>query len=60
MYEEESQENIDATRIGYIAQLIDAELTIFERMKIKKTTLYKITIAILFYGILMTVFSLIL
>lgn len=53
-------ENIDTKKIGYIAQMIDAELTIIERMKIKKTTLYKIIVALFIYLITMTIFSLIL
>jgi hypothetical protein len=35
--------------VGYLAKLIDEEMTIFERMKIKKSTFKRITLAILIY-----------
>jgi len=43
--------------VGKIARFIDSEMTIFERMKIKKTSLIKISFALLFYVIMMIVFS---
>jgi len=43
--------------IGYIAQLMDTEMTIFERMKIKRQTLKKITGAIGIYFLVMSLFA---
>ena len=41
--------NISIDGMGSIARIIDAELTIFERMKIKKRSLKKLFGAIVFY-----------
>jgi len=46
--------------IGYIAKIIDRDMTIFERMKVNKNTIKKMFIAIWIYIIIMIVLSLIL
>jgi hypothetical protein len=46
--------------IGFIAQFIDHEMSIFERMKIKKNSLFKIISALAVYFIIMAIFTLIL
>ena len=51
-------ENITTDEIGKIARIIDTQLTINQRMKIKKTTIKKITIALTFYLVTMIIFSL--
>lgn len=41
--------------VGYLAKLIDTEMTIFERMKIKKSTLKRMAFAMLIYtGVMLT------
>ena len=41
--------------VGYMAKMIDTEMTIFERMKIKKSTLKRMAIAMSIYvGIMIT------
>ena len=52
----QNEQNID--EIGYLAKLIDTEMTIFQRMKIKKSTLIKIFGALLIYSITMISFAL--
>ena len=49
--------NISIDGIGSIARIIDTELTIFERMKIKKRSLKKLFGAIVFYLTAMIFFS---
>ena len=51
---------LNVNEIGYIARLIDQEMTIFERMRIKKTTLARIAGAMLFYLVIMSVFAILL
>jgi len=46
--------------IGYLAKKLDAEMTILERMKIKKSTIHRISIAIGIYLSIITIFSFIL
>jgi len=46
--------------IGYLAKLVDTNLSIFERMKIKKTTLKKLFGALIIYSATMIMFTLIL
>ena len=57
-------ENIEKNRmideIGYLAKFIDTELSVFERMKIKKTTVVRIFCAMLIYTATMIMFTLIL
>ena len=45
----ETETNVNIDEIGYIAKMLDSELTIFERMKIKKSSLKKVSGAIVFY-----------
>ena len=52
--------NINIDEIGYIAKLIDQEMTISERMKLKKTTIARIACAVAIYMIIMIVFTIIL
>ena len=52
----QNEQNID--EIGYMAKLIDKEMTIFQRMKIKKSTLLKIMGALFIYSITMILFAL--
>ena len=54
---EEYDDSCIIAEVGKIARFIDSEMTIFERMKIKKTSLFKISFALLFYVITMIVFS---
>lgn len=56
MENENIQNEISANEIGYIAKLIDTEMTIIERMKIKKSTVYRIIGALTIYSITMTLF----
>lgn len=53
----ETETNVNIDEIGYIAKTLDFELTIFERMKIKKRSLKKISGAIVFYLTTMLLFS---
>jgi hypothetical protein len=55
MINEESQIE-EINEIGYIARKIDIEMTILERMKIKKSTLKRITIALGIYFVTMFLF----
>jgi len=50
-------ENTYLEGIGSLARFIDSEMTVFERMKIRKESLIKITIALIFYVLMMVVFS---
>jgi hypothetical protein len=43
-------------KIGNKAQMIDTELTILERMKLRRSTLNRIGIAVTFYFIVMGIF----
>lgn len=54
------KEIFDIDEIGNIARLIDTEMTLFERIKIKKTTVLKLIAALLFYFLVMYLFSIIL
>jgi hypothetical protein len=47
-------------KIGQIAQFLDAEYTIFDRMKIKKETIKRIGYASLIYISIMFLFALLL
>jgi hypothetical protein len=51
----ESETSID--EVGYVARLIDTEMTILERMKIKKSTMYRIIGALSIYSITMIIFA---
>ena len=50
------QENMFGGDIGQIAKRIDTELTMLERMKIKKSTLKRIMSAVVVYIIAMFLF----
>ena len=54
------QENMFVEDIGQVAKRIDIELTMLERMKIKKSTLKRIMSAIIIYIIAMLVFTILL
>ena len=62
MKEDNIQEdiNLNISEIGYIAKLIDQEMTIYERMKLKKTTLVRITGAMMVYLVTMSAFAILL
>ena len=57
MDNENIQSNISINEIGSIAMIIDTELTILERMKIKKKTLIRLFGALMFYLVVMTLFT---
>ena len=54
------QENMFVEDIGQVAKRIDIELTMLERMKIKKSTLKRIMSAVIIYIIAMLVFTILL
>lgn len=55
---ENEPNNISIDEIGSIARLIDTELTIFERMKIKKRTLIRLFGSFIIYLATMFLFML--
>jgi hypothetical protein len=57
--ENEENKNI-INEIGYLAYLMDTEMTMFERMKIKKSSFYRILGALTVYSGVMIFFALIL
>lgn len=57
MDNENMQSNISVDEIGSIAMIIDTEMTILERMKIKKKTLIRLFGALMFYLVVMTLFT---
>ena len=52
--------NISINEIGRVARIIDTEMTIIERMKIKKKTLIRLFGALMFYLITITFFAIVL
>ena len=55
--------NKDATRInevGYIARMVDTTMSMKDRMKIKKNTIFRLSGAVLLYILIMIFFSFIL
>ena len=52
--------NLNVNEAGYIARLIDQEMTIYERMKLKKTTLARIAGAMMVYLVTMSAFAILL
>ena len=52
--------NISINEIGRVARIIDTEMTIIERMKIKKKTLIRLFGALMFYLITITFFAVVL
>jgi len=51
------QGNIPINDVGSIARTLDAEMTVLERMKIKKSTLFRIIGALVVYLTMMSIFS---
>ncbi len=51
------QGNMPITDVGNIAKILDIELTVLERMKIKKSTLFRILGAAVVYLFMMSLFS---
>ena len=51
------QESVPIDVIGNIARTLDTEMTILERMKIKKSTLFRIIGAAVVYLTIMSLFS---
>ena len=60
MENENIKENIMIDEIGYLAKYIDTEFTIIERMKLNKTSLFRIFYALLIYVATMIIFVFIL
>jgi hypothetical protein len=60
MENENLQNEIAIDEIGYMARLIDTKLTTFERMKVKKSTIFKILGALIIYSLTMISFAIIL
>ena len=58
MENENQQKELVLDEIGYFAKLIDTEMTLFERMKIKNTTRNRIIGAITVYSVTMALFIL--
>ena len=58
MEEDYAQEemNLNVTEVGYIARFIDQEMTIYERMKLKKTSIARIIGALVVYIVTISVF----
>ena len=55
MENDEIQNNEIFNEIGYIARQIDTEMTIFERMKITKSTMQRVLMALGIYLITMVI-----
>ena len=51
------QGNISINDVGSIARTLDAEMTVLERMKIKKSTLLRMLGAVVVYLTMMSLFS---
>ena len=51
------QGNMLINDVGNIAKIIDTEMTVLERMKIKKSTLFRILGAGIVYLLMMSLFS---
>ena len=60
MENENLQNEIAIDEIGYIAKLIDTDLTIFERMKVKKSTIFRMLGALIIYSLTMISFAILL
>ena len=60
MENENQQKELILDEIGYFARIIDTDMTILERMKIKKTTRNRILGAITVYTATMILFTLLL
>jgi len=57
MENEEFQNEEVINEIGYLAYIMDTEMTMFERMKIKKSSLYRILGAMTIYSVVMILFA---
>ena len=57
MDNENVQSNVPIDDVGNIARIIDAEMTMLERMKIKKSTIFRMIGATVVYLIMMSLFS---
>jgi len=57
MENENFQNEIAIDEIGYMARFIDTEFTIFERMKLKKSTIFRIFGALIIYSLTMISFA---
>lgn len=57
MNNDNAQGNMSINDVGSIARIIDTEMTILERMKIKKSTLLRMVGAAVVYLIMMSLFS---
>ena len=57
MENENFQNEIAIDEIGYMARLIDTKLTIFERMKVKKSTIFRILGALIIYSLTIISFT---
>lgn len=53
----ETETNVNIDEIGYIAKMLDSELTIFERMNVKKSSIKKMFGALMIYSIIMMIFA---
>jgi hypothetical protein len=51
------QGNMPINDVGNIARILDTEMTVLERMKIKKSTLLRMVGAIVVYLTMMSIFS---
>lgn len=54
------EEIFEIDEVGHIAKLIDTKMTLLQRMKIKKSTSFKIIAALVFYLAIMMFFSIVL
>lgn len=51
------ENEIAIEEVGYLAKLLDEEMSVFERMKIKKSTLKRMMCAMIVYASVMISFS---
>ena len=51
------QKDMFADELGGIAKILDSEMTAFERMKINRHNLMRISCAVIFYLIMMLIFA---
>ena len=58
MENEEIKNETIMNEIGYLAYMMDTEMTMFERMKIKKSSLYRLLAAMNIYLVIMILFAL--
>lgn len=58
MENEEIKNEKIINEIGYLAYIMDTEMTMFERMKIKKSSLYRLLAAMNIYLVIMILFAL--